>query len=73
MNLRAARLNKGLSSREAAERIGVTRAILVRAEDGLGVRPRHAKRIADFYGVQVTDIWPVEEPNGDDTPARAAA
>lgn len=71
MNIRAARLNKGLSSREAAEAIGVTQAILLRAEGGEGVRPRHAKRIADFYGCQVTDIWPVDEPNGD--PVEAAA
>lgn len=69
MNLRGERLNKGLTSREAARAIGVTQAILLRAEDGLGVRPRHAKQIADFYGVKVTDIWPVD---GND-PAEAAA
>lgn len=60
MNLLAERLNRGFSSREAAEQIGVTQAILLRAEGGEGVRPRHAKKIADFYGVKVTDIWPVE-------------
>ena len=60
MNLLGERLNQGLTSRDAAERIGVSQAILLRAESGLGVRPKHAKAIADFYGVQVTDIWPVE-------------
>lgn len=59
-NLRAERLNRGLSTRAAAEEIGVSQAIILRAEEGLGVRPSHAKRIADFYGVLVTDIWPVE-------------
>ena len=61
MNIRAERLNRGLSSRDAAGEIGVSQAILLRAEDGKGVRPAHAKRIADFYGVKVTDLWPVEE------------
>ena len=62
MNLRAERLNRGFSTRDAAEKIGVSQAILLRAEDGLGVRPAHAKKIADFYGVKVTDIWPVAAP-----------
>lgn len=61
MNLRAERLNKGLSTRDAASEIGVSQAIILRAEEGLGVRPAHAKLIADFYGVKVTDIWPVDE------------
>jgi transcriptional regulator with XRE-family HTH domain len=61
MNLRAARLNKGLSSRAAAEEMGVTQSILLRAESGEGVRPVHAKRIADYYGVKVTDLWPIED------------
>jgi transcriptional regulator with XRE-family HTH domain len=61
MNLKAARLNRGLSTRAAADEIGVTQAILMRAEDGLGVRPAHAKQIADYYGCRVTDIWPVDD------------
>lgn len=61
VNLRAERLDRGLASREAAQKIGVSPAILLRAESGLGVRPRHAKQIADFYHLKVTDIWPVEE------------
>lgn len=69
MNLVAARLNRGLSTREAAERIGISQDVLLRAEGGESTPyPRHAKKIADFYGVQVTDIWPVEP-----TPAEAAA
>ena len=68
MNLRGERLDKGLSSREAAECIGVSQAILLRAESGQGVRPGHAKKIADFYGTTVTSIWPV-----DHEPERSAA
>jgi transcriptional regulator with XRE-family HTH domain len=60
-NLRAERLDMGLSQRAAAERIGISQAILLRAEAGLGVRPEHAKLIADFYGFRVRDIWPVED------------
>lgn len=68
MNLLAERLNRGLSSRDAADAMGITQAILLRAESGEGVRPAHAKRIADFYGCLVTDIWPVGDP-----PRRAVA
>jgi transcriptional regulator with XRE-family HTH domain len=70
MNLRDERLNKGLSSRAAAEEIGVSQAVLLRAEGGEGVRPVHAKRIADYYGVKVTDLWPLDP---DDDPVEAAA
>lgn len=61
MNIRASRLDRGLSALAAAEEIGVSQAILLRAERGLGVRPAHAKLIADFYGTTVTGIWPIEE------------
>lgn len=59
--LRAARLNAGLATRELAEQIGVNRNTIVRAERGEGVYPATAKKIADYFGVQVTDLWPVEE------------
>jgi transcriptional regulator with XRE-family HTH domain len=70
MNLRDERLNRGLSSRAAAEEIGVSQAVLLRAESGEGVRPVHAKRIADYYGVKVTDLWPFD---ADDDPVEAVA
>jgi transcriptional regulator with XRE-family HTH domain len=60
VNLKAERLNRGLTTRQAAAAMGVTQAILMRAEDGLGVRPAHAKKIADYFEVRVTDIWPVD-------------
>lgn len=61
-DLKAARLNKGLSLRAAAIRVGVDMHALWRAERGGSPSPATAKVIADFYGVQVTDIWPLEEP-----------
>lgn len=60
MNLAAARFNRGLSLRAAAEEIGVSEDVLMRAEGGTRPFPANAKRIADFYNVQPTDIWPVE-------------
>lgn len=64
--LKAYRLNRGLSIREAADEIGdpVNFDILQRAEKGATPRPKAMKKIADFYEVQVTDIWPVEETAG---------
>jgi transcriptional regulator with XRE-family HTH domain len=55
------RLNNGLSTREAAKEIGISQAVLLRAERGEGVRPRHAKRITDFYDLEVTDLWPAPD------------
>lgn len=52
----AARLDRGLSQRAAAEEIGVTRGVLERAEAGKRIHPSNAKVIADFYGLAVTDF-----------------
>lgn len=62
MNLEAERLNMGLSPEEIAEKMGVHSRTLRRAEQGHRPHPRHMKKIADFYGVKVTDIWPVDDP-----------
>lgn len=55
------RLNRGLSVRQAAESIGISRATLERAERGESIHPGSAKLIADFYELRVTDLWPVPE------------
>lgn len=60
IRLRTLRLNMGLSTRKAAIRIGIARETLERAERGEDVWPETAKKIADFYGLRVTDIWPVD-------------
>jgi lambda repressor-like predicted transcriptional regulator len=59
VNLEAQRMDRGHSIRSAAAAMGVARATLERAERGQGVHPSSAKKIADFYEVKVTDIWPV--------------
>lgn len=63
MNIIAERLNRGLSRNEAARQMGIAQKTLVAAEDGRSISPSSAKAIADFYGVRVTDLWPV--PNDD--------
>lgn len=61
MNLIAERVNRGLSTLEASKAMGVSRGALESAETGKCPRsPSVAKRIADFYGVLVTDLWPVQ-------------
>lgn len=57
--LRALRLNRGLTLEKAAADIGVTRPVLTRAEAGRVPHPANALRIASFYGHQVTEIWPL--------------
>lgn len=62
VDLRAQRVNRGLSQAQAAREMGVDSDALARAERGVGrPHPRNALRIADFYGYKVTDIWPVPE------------
>lgn len=61
IDLRAERLNRGLSARKAAEQIGVSGNTLRKVEkDRRQPQARKAFLIAKFYGYQVTDIWPVE-------------
>lgn len=56
------RMNRGLSRAAAARSIGIARGTLVSAECGHRIGEAQAKRIADFYDVRVTDIWPVDDP-----------
>jgi transcriptional regulator with XRE-family HTH domain len=59
MNLTAERLNRGMSVRQAAERIGIAAGTLSTLEAGGSVHPASAKLVADFYGCKVTDLLPV--------------
>lgn len=53
--------NRGLSVRQAAIEIGISRTTLGKAIDGGDLHPAIAKQIADWVGKKVTDIWPIEE------------
>jgi transcriptional regulator with XRE-family HTH domain len=61
LNLTEKRVNRGLSLPVASREIGISRGTLQRAEAGEMPSPALAKKIADFYGVQVTDIWPLPD------------
>jgi len=61
INLKADRLNRGLSAAAAAKEMGIQKNVLLNAESGTSVpRPESAFKIADFYGYSVTQIWPVK-------------
>lgn len=63
IDLRALRVNRGIGLAEAAQAMGVHRSILARAESRENVpHPRNAVKIAAFYGLVPTDLWPVAEP-----------
>lgn len=60
--LRGERLNRGLTLRQAATRMGISWKTLQRAEAGQSVPfPATALKIAAYYGLRVTDLWPVRD------------
>lgn len=63
IDIRALRLNRGLSLSEAARQIDLAPNTLAGAESGeITPWPSNALKIAKFYGFQVTDIWPIHDP-----------
>lgn len=60
VDLAAERLNRGYSIRSLAEELGVHQHAIRRLEAGEGVHPATAKKVADFFGCQVTDLMAVE-------------
>lgn len=64
-DLRTERLNRGLSQSALARETGIDRGTVIRMERGQRPLPDTALKVADFFGVRVTDIWPVDdEPVG---------
>lgn len=60
VDIRAERLNRGLSVADAAAQMNVDRDTLARAETGkTDPHPRNAIKIAGFFGYRVTDVWPL--------------
>lgn len=59
--LRSERVNLGLSQRALAEMCGVSLTTVQRLEAGRSATPANAKKVADFFDVQVTDLMPVKE------------
>lgn len=46
---------------EVAEAIGLPLSVIKRAESGAAIQVGYAKRLSDFYGVRVTDWYPIAE------------
>lgn len=59
-NLRTERINSGHSIRGLAKELQIGEHAIRRLEAGEVVHPATAKRVADFFGVRVTDLMPVE-------------
>lgn len=57
----SARLNRGLTQRELAMECGVSLTVIQRLEGDGGAHPRTAKKVADYFGVQVTDLLAVPD------------
>lgn len=59
-SLRTARLNRGLSRRKAAIEIGIAPQTYRRLENGDPVSPAKALKVAEYFGVEVTDVMPAD-------------
>lgn len=59
-NLPAARLNAGYSIRGLAAEIGIAEHAIRRLEGGESVHPATAKKVADYFGIKVTDLMPLD-------------
>lgn len=55
-DLTAARLNAGYSVRSLADKLKIHEASLRRLEAGEAVHPATAKKVADYFGIKVTDL-----------------
>lgn len=61
LDLKAERLNRGLSLDQLSGEVGVAKSTLARMESGVTPRPEVRLKVAEFYGTGVTDIWPLNE------------
>lgn len=67
--LGSARMNRGLSQRDLAAECDVSLTVIQRLEDGKKVFPRNAKKVADYFEVQVTDLDAYADLNTSDEAA----
>lgn len=58
--MRANRLNRGFSIRGLARELEMPEQTVRAAERGEPPSVPNAHKLAEFHGVKVTDIWPIE-------------
>ncbi len=56
------RVNAGMSQADLAEEIGVSAETVRKVENGHRPTARVGKKFADYFEVEYTDLWPIEEP-----------
>lgn len=62
INFKADRINRGLSQHAFAALLGVSVDVVRNLEEtGNRPQPANARKIAEFYGRVVTDMWPEPE------------
>lgn len=59
-SLSAARVNRGHSIRSLSAELGIDWRTLTRLEEGKPIHPAKALIVARYFGVQVTDLMPVD-------------
>lgn len=61
------RVDRGMSVPDLAKAAGVSAYVIRRAEaTGSRPRPENALKLARYFGLRVTDVWPIENGNGND-------
>jgi transcriptional regulator with XRE-family HTH domain len=53
------RLNRGFSQSQIAEEIGISSSVWGRLENGESVSPKNAHKVATYFGLTVTELWPI--------------
>jgi transcriptional regulator with XRE-family HTH domain len=60
VDLVAERKARKLTPSEVADAADVPLKTVLKAEAGAAIHPRNARKLADFYGIRVTDFYPRE-------------
>ena len=62
LDLKAERMNRGLSLAALSEKTGVPTSTLARIETtDIEPAPKTKLALASFYGFEVVELWPVEQ------------
>jgi transcriptional regulator with XRE-family HTH domain len=67
LNFERERLDRGFSQTKIAKEIGISKSAWGRLENGESISPANALKVATYFGLSVTQLWPI-----DDTAAAAA-